>query len=36
VARYLYWFLQLNALNAGRPEFEERLREQLRACGWPI
>lgn len=36
VARYLYWFLQLNALNAGRPEFEERLRAQLRQFGWPI
>ncbi|KEO54298.1 hypothetical protein [Thioclava pacifica] len=36
VARYLYWFLQLNALNAGRPEFEDRLRAQLWACGWPI
>lgn len=36
VSRYLYWFLQLNALNAGRPEFEEQLQAQLRACGWPI
>lgn len=36
VSRYLYWFLQLNALNAGRPEFEAQLRAQLRACGWPI
>ena len=35
VARYLYWFLQLNALNAGRPEFEDRLRAHLRAFDWP-
>lgn len=36
VARYLYWLLQLNALNAGRPEFEERLRAHLKNFGWPI
>ncbi|OOY22904.1 hypothetical protein BMI91_15680 [Thioclava sediminum] len=36
VARYLYWFLQLQSLNAGRPEFEDRLRARLRHFGWPI
>ncbi len=36
VARYLYWLLHLNALNAGRPEFEDRLLSRLRNLGWPI
>ncbi|TMV94090.1 hypothetical protein FGG78_03365 [Thioclava sp. BHET1] len=36
VARYLYWRFALHALNAGRPEFEETLRGNLRGFGWPI
>ena len=36
VARYLYWFLQLQALNAGRPEFETQLRAHLKKFDWPI
>lgn len=32
--RYLYWFLQEESLNAGRPDFEARLRARLQALGW--
>ncbi|MCT2539747.1 hypothetical protein [Sedimentimonas flavescens] len=34
--RYLFWFLQKRALNAGRPEFEAALLGHLRKRGWPI
>ncbi|MBW0158126.1 hypothetical protein [Sedimentimonas flavescens] len=34
--RYLFWFLQKRALNAGRPEFEAALLDHLRKRGWPI
>jgi hypothetical protein len=34
--RYLYWFLQLEALNAGRTDFEARVQERLRTLGWPV
>ena len=35
-AAYLYWFLQLRAINAGRPEASERIRLTLRGHGWPV
>ncbi|TQS70398.1 UDP-N-acetyl glucosamine 2-epimerase [Rhodobacteraceae bacterium] len=34
--RYIAWFLQSNALNAGRPEFETQILAHLREKGWPI
>ncbi len=35
-ALYLYWFLQLRAINAGRPECEAQIVAALRRHGWPI
>jgi len=35
-ARYLYWFLTSDALNAGNAEFDHSLPEKLRNHGWPI
>ncbi len=34
--RYLYWFLQLRAINAGRDDSGERILAALRRNGWPI
>lgn len=33
---YLYWFLQIQAINAGRPEAEEKIATRLRGFGWPV
>lgn len=33
---YLWWFLQHMAINAGRPEAEDRIAARLRALGWPV
>ena len=33
---YLYWFLQIMAVNAGRPEAEEKIAARLRGFGWPV
>ncbi len=33
---YLYWFLQIMAVNAGRPEAEEKIATRLRGFGWPV
>lgn len=33
---YLYWFLQLRAINAGRPEARKRIQTVLRGHGWPV
>ena len=33
---YLFWFLQLNAINAGRPDAEAKILARLRACGWEM
>ncbi|WP_415182370.1 hypothetical protein [Phaeovulum sp.] len=33
---YLYWFLQDQAINAGRPECEEKIITSMRRGGWPI
>ena len=33
---YLYWFLQVQAINAGRPEAKTRIRNVLRGHGWPV
>ena len=35
-AAYLYWFLQKRAINAGRPEATDRIRNTLRQHGWPV
>lgn len=35
-AAYLHWFLQLRAINAGRPESKKRIRNVLRNHGWPV
>jgi len=35
-AAYLYWFLQMRAINAGRPEGKETIRTVLRGHGWPV
>lgn len=35
-AAYLYWFLQERAINAGRPETPEVIRDVLRGHGWPV
>ena len=33
---YLWWFLQHMAINAGRPEADERIAARLRGFGWPV
>lgn len=35
-AAYLYWFLQIQAINAGRPEAQDRIAQVLRGHGWPV
>ncbi len=35
-ASYLFWFLQQQAINAGRPEAKNKIRNVLRGHGWPI
>ncbi|MFN6980278.1 MAG: hypothetical protein ACK4OP_19255, partial [Gemmobacter sp.] len=35
-ALYLYWFLQMRAINAGLPDAEARLRARLAEFGWPV
>lgn len=35
-AAYLFWFLQMQAINAGRPEAKDRIRDVLRGHGWPV
>ncbi len=35
-AAYLHWFLQHEAINAGRPEATTRIREVLKGHGWPV
>lgn len=35
-AAYLYWFLQMNAINAGRPEAAQQVENALRGHGWPV
>ena len=35
-AAYLYWFLQMQAINAGRPEAKRNIRSVLRGHGWPV
>ncbi|WP_299360575.1 hypothetical protein [uncultured Paracoccus sp.] len=34
--RYLYWFLQMQAINATRPDAPDRIRAAMRRGGWPI
>lgn len=35
-AAYLHWFLQRQAINAGRPETLQKIRNVLRGHGWPV
>lgn len=35
-AAYLHWFLQRHAINAGRPEARDKIRDVLRGHDWPI
>ncbi|MHC0052020.1 hypothetical protein [Actibacterium sp. D379-3] len=35
-ARYLFWFLQRMAINAGRPDAEEKILRALRRGGWDL
>ena len=35
-ARYLYWFLQLNAINAGRADAESRILSRMERHGWQM
>ena len=35
-ASYLYWFLQKQAINAGRPEAKNKIRNVLRGHEWPV
>lgn len=35
-AAYVYWFLQLRAINAGRPECTKKISNLLRNHGWPV
>ncbi|MFO8125090.1 hypothetical protein [Yoonia sp.] len=35
-AAYLFWFLQTRAINAGRPEAKNKIRDVLRKHGWPV
>ncbi|WP_199259636.1 hypothetical protein [Paracoccus binzhouensis] len=35
-ARYLWWFLQEQAINASRPEAPDRILAAMRRGGWPI
>jgi len=35
-ARYLYWFLRLNAIGAGRPDAEDQIIRLVRARGWDV
>ncbi|MFC3060552.1 hypothetical protein [Paenirhodobacter populi] len=34
--RYLYWFLQMRSINAGRPECEDQILATLRGHDWPL
>ncbi|WP_106746663.1 hypothetical protein [Yoonia maritima] len=35
-AAYLFWFLQQQAINAGRPETQETIRKVLQGHGWSV
>lgn len=35
-AAYVHWFLQQQAINAGRPEAKNKIRNVLRGHGWPV
>lgn len=35
-AKYFYWFLQLNCINAGRDFAPDRILEQVRVFGWEV
>ncbi|WP_019954320.1 hypothetical protein [Yoonia vestfoldensis] len=35
-AAYLYWFLQTQAINAGRPDAQDQIARVLRGHGWPV
>ena len=35
-AKYLYWFLQMNSINAGRDPVQEQILERVGELGWPV
>jgi hypothetical protein len=35
-AAYVYWALQLQSINAGRPDAQDRIAAALRALDWPL
>lgn len=35
-AAYLYWFLQMQSINAGRPDAQDQIAKVLRGHGWPV
>ena len=35
-AGYMHWFLQRHAINAGRPEAHDKIRDVLRGHDWPV
>ena len=34
--KYIYWYLQLNCINAGRDDAPEAILDMLRQCGWEL
>lgn len=34
--RYLYWFLQIQSINAGREDVQDRIIDRVRELGWDI
>lgn len=34
--KYLFWYLQMNCINAGRENAGEKILEMVNECGWPI
>ncbi|MBL4807263.1 MAG: hypothetical protein JKY31_08235 [Rhodobacteraceae bacterium] len=34
--KYLYWYLQMNCINAGRNEAPAKILEMLTECGWDV
>ena len=35
-AGYIWWFWQVMAINAGRPEAPDKIAEAMRRAGWPV
>jgi hypothetical protein len=35
-AKYLWWFWQINSINAGRPDAKDKIHKRLMSFGWPL